>query len=379
VSKRGEKFELGAPGQRGILRVIFTLGFLYSYRIERERKNIKMSERLVVFTEREEGPVPGLDVELIQHNGGTTRYGRAVDEGDRVRLAERAEVIVVGGTPLTREFFSALPCLKGVVRLGIGVDSLDLDAATELGIVVANVPDFCADEVAEHALGLILAVTRKIALADRKSRRGEWVPGMDAILKPIRRLSGQTLGLIGLGKIGRSLARKAQGLGLKVIAHDPHVSAEAAQAAGVPLMSLETLLPQTDILSLHVPTTAETKGMVNAHTLALLKTGAILINTARGPVVDEAALCAALASGRLAGAGLDVLQQEPLRLPHPLTEFENVVFTCHYASMSEESYASMRRQVSEQTVQILRGEFPLHLVNPRVKDLPQCRLRRDNG
>jgi D-3-phosphoglycerate dehydrogenase len=337
-----------------------------------------MPERFVVFTEREEGPVPGLEEDLIRQNGGTLRYGKAVDERDRIRLAEAAEVIVAGSTPLTREFFAALPRLKGVVRLGIGVDSVDLDAATELGIVVANVPDFCSEEVAEHALGLILAVTRKLALADRKARRGEWVPGMDALMRPIRRLSGQTLGLIGLGKIGRTLARKAKGLGLRVIAHDPYVSAEAALAAGVPLLSLEELLPQTDILSLHVPVTAETRAIANARTLALLKPGAILINTARGPVVDEAALCAALASGRLAGAGLDVLQQEPLRLPHPLAEFENVVFTCHYASMSEESYAIMRQQVSEQTVQILRGEFPRHLVNPRVNDLPQCRLRRGN-
>ena len=267
--------------------------------------------------------------------------------------------------------------MKGIVRLGIGVDSIDLDAATELGIVVANIPDFCADEVAEHALGLILAVTRKIALADRRARRDEWVAGMDALLRPMRRLSGQTLGLIGLGKIGRSLAAKAHGLGLKVMAFDPYISPEAAQAAGIPLLSLEAMLPQTDILSLHVPATAETKGIVNARTLALLKPGAILVNTARGPVVDESALVAALASGRMAGAGLDVLQQEPLRLPHPLAEFENVVFTCHYASLSEESYASLRRQASEQVVQILHGEFPDHLVNPRVKDLPQCRLRKN--
>ena len=334
-----------------------------------------MSERLVVFTERNEGPVPGLDEELIRQSGGTVRYGEATDEADRIRLAEQAEIIVVGGTPLTREFFSALPRLKGVVRLGIGVDNLDLTAATDLGIVVANVPDFCSEEVAEHALGLILAVTRKIALADRKSRRGEWVPGMDALMRPIRRLSGQTLGLIGLGKIGRSLAHKATGLGLSVNAYDPHLSAEAAHAAGVHLMSLDELLPQTDILSLHVPVTAETKGIINARTLALLKAGAILINTARGPVVDEGALYAALASGRLAGAGLDVLQQEPLRLPHPLAEFDNVVFTCHYASLSEDSYASMRQQVSEQVMEILHGEFPRNLVNSRVKDLPQCRLR----
>ena len=338
-----------------------------------------MPEHLVVFTERNEGPVPGLDEALIRQHGGTVRYGRAADEAERLRLAEGAEVVVAGSTPLARDFLAALPGLKGVVRLGIGVDNLDLDAATDLGIVVANVPDFCSDEVAEHALGLILAVTRKIALADRKSRRGEWVPGMDALLRPIRRLNGQMLGLVGLGKIGRSVAHKAKGLGLGVIACDPHVDAELAKTAGVPLMSLEAMLPQTDILSLHVPVTPETKGMINARTLALLKPRAILINTARGPVVDEAALCAALASGQLAAAGLDVLQREPLRLSDPLAVFENVVFTCHYASLSEESYAIMRREVSEQTVQILRGDFPRHLVNTRVKDLPQCRLRVDRA
>jgi phosphoglycerate dehydrogenase-like enzyme len=198
---------------------------------------------------------------------------------------------------------------------------------------------------------------------------------MDVILRPMRRLSGQTLGLIGLGKIGRSLAHRAKGLGLIVVAHDPHVSTELARAAGVPLMSLDAMLPQTDILSLHVPATPETRGMVNARSLALLKPGAILINTARGAIVDEAALCAALASGRLAGAGLDVLQQEPLRPSSPLAAFDNVVFTCHYASLSEDSYGILRQQVSEQTVQILRGEFPRHLVNLRVKDSPQCRLR----
>jgi len=334
-----------------------------------------MSQRLVVFTERVEGPVPGLDEELIRQSGGGVRYGKAIATADRIRLAAEAEVVVAGNSPLTREFLSALPQLKGVIRLGIGVDSVDLAAATELGIVVANVPDFCAEEVAEHALGLMFAVTRKMVLADRKSRAGQWVPGMDALLRPMRRLSGQTLGLIGLGKIGRTLARKARAMDLAVIAYDPHVCPDAAQAAGVPLMGLEEMLPRTDILSLHVPDTAETRSLVNARTLALLKPGAILINTARGPVVEEDALCAALASGRLAGAGLDVLLKEPLRLPHPLAEFDNVVFTCHYASLSEDSYAIMRQQVSEQAAQILRGEFPRHLVNQRVKDLPQCRLR----
>ena len=334
-----------------------------------------MSERLVVFTEREGGPVCGLDEELIRQNGGSVRYGRAADEKERLQIAQGAEVIVVGGARLSREFFSALPDLKGVARLGIGVDNIDLVAATELGIVVGNIPDFCSDEVAEHAIGLLIAVARKIVLADRKSRSGGWVPGMDALLQPIRRINGQTIGLVGLGKIGRCTAAKAQGLGLKVIAYDPYASADAAKAAGITLMSLEEMLPQTDILSLHVPETAETRNIINARTLGMLKPRAILINVARGGVVDETALAAALASGRLAGAGLDVLQKEPIQLPHPLTAFENVVFTCHYASLSEESYAIMRQQTSEQAVQIIRGEYPMNLVNPKVKDTPQCRLR----
>jgi len=338
-----------------------------------------MAEHIVVFTEREGGPVCGLDEELIRKNGGAVRYGRAADEKERIQIAAGADVIVLGGARLPREFFTALPDLRGVVRLGIGVDNIDLEAATELGIVVGNIPDFCSDEVAEHAIGLAVAVTRKIVLADRKSRCGEWVPGMDAQLRPMRRLSGQTIGLIGLGKIGRCTAAKAKGLGMKVIAYDPYANTEAAKAAGITLMRLEELLPQTDILSLHVPETAETRNIINARTLALLKPGAILVNVARGAVVDETALAAALASGQLAGAGLDVLQQEPIRLPHPLTQFENVVFTCHYASLSEESYVIMRQQASEQSVQILRGEYPQNLVNVQVKDAPQCRLRRESG
>ncbi len=335
-----------------------------------------MSEHLVVFTERIEGPVPGLDEDLIRQNGGEVRYGRAESEAERIRMAQDAEVIVMGSTHLSRAFFAAVPRMKGVVRLGIGVDNLDIDAATEFGIVIANVPDFCSEEVAEHTLALIFAVTRKIALADRKSRAGQWVPGMDALMRPMKRLSGQTLGIIGLGKNGKTLARKALGLGLNVIGFDPYLSEDAARALGVTLMSLHELLPQADIISLNVPVTAETRGLINSHALALVKPGAILINTARGPVVDEGALATALTSGRLSGAGLDVLQNEPLRLPNPLAEFDNVVFTCHYASLSESSYASMCRQVSDQVVQILLGEFPRNFVNPQVKDSPQCRLRR---
>lgn len=330
---------------------------------------------LVVFTEREEGPVCGLDEKTIYRASGRLQFGKARTLADRIVMAQSAEVLIAAGIRMTREFLSQLPQLKGLVRLGIGVDSVDLQAATDLGIVVANVPDFCETEVAEHALGLILSVARKITLADRMTRQGKWVVGVQENLLPIRRLKGQTLGLVGFGRNGRHLAGMAKALGLNVIATDPYVSPDIAQAAGVLLLPLADLLSQADIVSLHVPLTPETRFLINSDALALMKHGAILINTARGSVVDEVALEEALADGRLAGAGLDVLEDEPPRIPHPLLDFDNVVVTCHYSSCSFEAYADLRRTVSEQVAQILRGEFPRYLVNTEVRNLPHCRLR----
>lgn len=331
--------------------------------------------RFVVFTERADGPVCGLDEEKILAAGGKLRFGDAKDQSERLLLMEGAEVMLVSAAPITRDFMAALPRLKGVVRSGIGVDTVDVEAATDLGVVVANVRDFCLDEVAEHALGLILAVARKIVYADRLSRRGGWEFGVQDMLLPMRRLSGQTLGLVGFGQIARRTALRAKAFGLDVLASDPYVSASTAEALGVQLLPLAEMLPQADVVSLHVPLTPETHHLINDDAFALMKPGAILVNVARGPVVDEAALERALAAGRLAGAGLDVLEQEPIRIPHPLLRFENVVITCHYASCSLEAYAEMRHAMSDQAAQILRGEFPKFFVNPQVKNLPQCRLK----
>lgn len=332
------------------------------------------TSRLVVFTEREEGPVCGLDEKVIYQAGGTVQCGRAQSLEDRITLAKPAEILIASTAAMGREFLQELPQLKGIVRSGIGVDSVDLEAATELGIAVANVPEFCQDEVAEHALGLLLAVTRKIVLADRLTRQGKWVVGIQERMLPIRRLKGQTLGLVGFGRIAQTFTGMAKALGFRVIATDPYVAPRVAQEAGVDLMSLEELLPQSDIVSLHVPLTAETRYLIDSDSIALMKHGAILINTSRGPVVDEVALEAALADGDLGGAGLDVLETEPPKIPHPLLDFDNVVVTCHYASCSLEAYADLRRSISEQVAQILRGELPRHLVNTQVKGLPQCRL-----
>ncbi len=331
-------------------------------------------ERLVLYTEGEAGPICGIDDEIIRQAGGTLRCVKASDEAERLRMAQPAEVLVVSFACLNREVLAALPRLKGLVVAAIGVDMVDLRAATELGIPVANVPDWCQEEVAEHTLALVFAVVRKIALADRTVRSGGWQQGVARRMLPLRRLSGRTMGLVGLGRIGQTVAHKAQGVGLEVIAFDPYLPPEIAREVGIRLVSLEELLRQADIVSVHVPLTPETRHLINAQTLELMKPGTILINTGRGGVVDEAALEAALASGKLAGAGLDVLEQEPPSWPHPFLKFENVVFTCHYGSCSEEAYADLRRKMAEQIAQILRGELPRNLVNPRVKNLPQCRL-----
>jgi D-3-phosphoglycerate dehydrogenase len=333
-----------------------------------------LTDQLVVFTESAEGPPCGLDEGIIRGAGGTLQYASASSPAERTERARFAEVLVVGSAPMTREFLSALPRLKGLVRGGIGVDGVDVAAATDLGIVVANVPDFCTDEVAEHTLGLIFAVARKIATIDRRVRQGQWRGLIPTQILPIYRLRGRTLGVVGMGKIGRMVAQKARALGMNIIGFDPYLPPDVAAAIAVPLVSLNDVLRQADVVSLHVPLTPETRHLINARTLALMKSHAMLINVARGPIVDEAALQMALESGHLAGAGLDVLEPEPPAASNGLFRFENVVFTCHYASCSVEAYAGLRRQISQQVAQILRGEFPCHLVNREVMNLPQCRL-----
>ena len=332
--------------------------------------------RLVLWTEGDFDPFHGIDVPMIAKAGGTLRLIKVRDEEERARLASDAAVLIGGWIPLPRTLLERMNRAVGVIRTGIGVDTVDLAAATELGICVANVPDFCQEEVAEHTLALIFAVARKIVLADRMVRRGRWHRWSAQDMLPMHRLSGQTLGLIGLGNIGRTVARKARALGLKLISYDPFVSPETAAALEVRLVELGEVLSTADIVSLHVPLTPKTRHLINRETLGQMKRGAILINTSRGPAVDEKALLEALQSGQLAGAGLDVLEKEPEKGPHPFFDLENVVLTCHCASCSLEAYANMSLQISQQASAMLRGEFPHHLVNQDVKDTPQLRLRK---
>jgi len=265
---------------------------------------------------------------------------------------------------VTRRVIEQLTRCRVLVRVGIGYDDIDIEAATEHGIPVANVPDYCVDEVSDHALSLLLACARKLFPYHKALHAGQWDYMSGA---PIHRLRGQTLGLVALGKIARSLAGKAKALGLRVIAYDPYLHEDIFTAFGVERRDdLEALLSESDFVSLHTPLTPETQRMFGEACFQAMKPTAFLINTSRGPVIQEPALIQALQSGRIAGAAIDVFQTESLEPDHPLLGFENVIVTPHVAWYSEESLVAVQQGAIDDVLRVLQGKRPRHLVNPGV-------------
>ncbi len=332
--------------------------------------------RTVLWTEGEAGPRFPLDADGIAAAGGVIRTVACRTTEERVAAARDASVLVVSQAAIPADLCAAAPRLVGVVRTGIGLDTVDIAGATRHGVCVAHVPDFCYDEVADTTWALILAVTRKVLPADRAVRGGRWEPNA---LLPMHRLRGRTLGLVGFGHIARKVAERGRAFGVRLIAADPYVDEAAMAREGVERVSLEALLARADIVSLHTPLTDETRRMIGAAAFAAMKPGAILINTSRGGVVDEPALVAALREGRLAAAGLDVLSPEPPAPDNPLLGMENVVLTPHYASTTVEALAELAEKVNRQVIQLLRGEWPTYLANPAVRDQPTCRLTAGRG
>ncbi len=279
----------------------------------------------------------------------------APDADDRLAAAD---VVLVREAPLTAERIASLDRCRAIVRYGVGVDNVDLEAAAARRIYVANVPDYGSHEVAEHALALMLAVVRRVAQRDRAVRAGAWGVG---VREPIARLAGSTLGLIGFGRIAETLWRKTAGLELgATLVHDP---LRSSFPEGVRPVDLDTLLAEADVISLHAPLTDATHHLVNAERLARLRPGAVLVNTARGGLVDETALLAALDEGRLRGAGLDVFEREPLPADHPLRERPEVVLTDHTAWYSDTSLEELQRGAATEAARVLRGEEPASWVN----------------
>ena len=266
--------------------------------------------------------------------------------------------------------------LKRCVVIGVGsvgVDMVDIEAATAAGIVVTNVPDVFIEEVADHAMMLLLDVARRTSQMARMARDGAWYEARP-ILSRIPRLLGQTLGLFAFGNVARCTARRAQAFGLRVLAYDPYVSELEITAAGVEPVGFGELLERSDYLSIHAPLNDETFHAINTDAFARMKRTAVVINTARGPLIDEVALIEALSSGTIAGAGLDVLEAEPPSNNNPLLTMENVLVTPHVASATTRMRPETRRRVGREVALVLRGRWPMSCVNPTV--LPRVSLER---
>jgi D-3-phosphoglycerate dehydrogenase len=285
-----------------------------------------------------------------------------------IAAARDADAVINTYAKLPAEVLRGLAKCRIVARTGIGVDTVDMPTATALGIIVTNVPDYCIDEVSDHALALILSLTRKVVSATAAVRAGGW--GVKLAV-PIARHRGRTLGLVGFGKIPQALVPKAQALGFQVIAFDPYIPPEGGAPLGVRMVDFQALLSESDVVSIHAPLTDETKGLFGDREFGRMKAGAFLINTSRGPLIQGAALVRALESGRLAGAGLDVLDVEPPPPGSPLLQMPNVALTPHIGYYSEESQIELQTKAAQEVRRVLTGESPRNVVNRDV--LPRAR------
>ena len=283
----------------------------------------------------------------------TFRMSKGTDAESILAVAKDADAILVTYAKLTREILTQLTRCKAIGRFGLGVDNIDLPAAKEKSIAVNYVPDYCIHEVSDHAMALLLALARKIPLSNKLVQAGRWE--MPAVA-PIHRLVGQTLGLVGYGNIPRMVAPKAKAFGLRVITHDPYVKPEILEATGIENVSFDELLARSDFVSIHAPLLPATRGMFNAQAFAKMKRGARLINTARGPLVDEAALVAALDSGQLGGAALDVVAVEPIPKDSPLIGRDNVILSPHTGFYSVEALNELQTKCAADVARVLSGE-----------------------
>nr|WP_240928182.1 C-terminal binding protein [Thalassoroseus pseudoceratinae] len=291
-----------------------------------------------------------IDAELIETDGPQ----------DALKEAANADAIGTCWAPIGKDIVDATQKCRVISRFGIGLDNIDVATATARNILVTNVPDYCVDEVSDHALAMLLTCVRKIAFYDQRIHNGEYRLQAGP---PLRRLRGQTLGLVGFGNTARALREKALALGLHVIAFTPSGN---DHGSGCEMVALEDLLQRSDYVSLHAPYKSETEHLMNADTFAQMKSSAYLINTSRGGLVDQDALATALEDEKLAGAALDVFTPEPPDLQHPIFHDERVIATPHAAFLSEESLQELRTRAARQIVAVLSGERPENIINPEV-------------
>lgn len=320
--------------------------------------------------------VPDVDFgeELLTPLGVELINGVWRKEEEILRQCQDADAVigVVSVQPFTRRLLAALPRCRVIAGIGIGYDQTDVEAATEMGIAVTNVPDYCLDEVSGLAIAMMLALGHRMLEIDRAVRERRVVfntdkKALDAIASPMFRMRDQTLGIVGLGKIGTATALKAKGLGMRVIGCDPYVLNPVMESRGVIPVDFDTLLGESDFISIHTPLNAETKEMFGTAQFAKMKPTAYFINTARGGCMDQQALIEALRDKRIAGAGIDVTIEEPIAADNPLLEMSNVILTGHSAWYSVTSELDLYRRPMTQVLQALQGAFPAYAVNPGVK------------
>lgn len=318
-----------------------------------------MTKRFVAVTD---SPFPNLDPATAVLAGVNAELALAKDTKPEtiLALARDADALLVTYAKVPAEIIDQLTRCKVIARFGIGVDSVDIDAATRKGIMVTNVPEYCEDEVSDHAMAMLLSLARKIPLSNRQVHAGTW--SMPATV-PIYRLRGKVLGLAGFGKIPRLVATKAQAFGMQVQTYDPYVSAEAAAKLNVKSVSLAELFATSDYISVHAPLTPETNQMFNAEAFRQMKRTALLVNTARGPLVDVEALADALDQKLIAGVALDVLPQEPPPAGLRLLGRENVILTPHTGFYSEEALVDLQTKAAQQVALVLEGKEPRYPVN----------------
>lgn len=326
----------------------------------------------VVITDCDHGSIQEEKDELVQI-GAELILAQVREEEDLIRICKDADGLINQYALLTRRVLENLPRCKVIARYGVGVDSIDLNAATDLGIVVANVPDYCIEEVASHTVALLLTLVRKTAFFDRKVKSNQWDfrQGM-----PMGRIRGKTLGLIGSGKIGLAVAKMISPFGVRVVAHDPYLK---QVPEGVQLKDFEAVLRESDFISIHCPLNDSTRHLIGEKEFNQMEKKPFLINTSRGPIIDERALVEALRRGLLAGAGLDVLEKEPPDLNHPLLAMDNVVLSPHVGFYSEESIRELKRRTAENVSAVLMGRWPRSVVNHEVKGKTRALLRSWEG
>lgn len=326
-----------------------------------------MSQKKVLVTDFTWDSVAA-EAEVLSEAGAQLVVAKSGDPDELESLVVDADAILTCFKQVPAGVIRAGEKLQVVGRYGIGVDNIDVVEATRLGILVTNVPAYCLDEVSEHALGLLLALARNIPSYNLGVREGRWDLKAG---RPLYRVAGQTLGIVGFGKIGQTLAAKASGLGVKVMAYDPFLDATRIRGHGVQPSDLNTLLRESDLVSLHVPLTDATWHLIDETRLRSMKATAFLVNTSRGAIVDLDALCKALSERWIAGAGLDVFEPERLRADHPLLALPNLIATPHVAFYSEESVLELERKAARNVADVLLGRLPESVVNREVLKLPR--------